>query len=338
MSAPPRAQTLNSGIRLCGSSASLVNRLAPTQWNGTNTVSGRIVVVTRAGALSSPRRVVTTTGSPSWAPIRSASSGCSSTNGPSSGSSRTRRVWAPDWYCASTRPVVRWTRVVGVHGGSAGPRCSTATQPGPAVGVREAVGEQPRRARVVRRRGTARRRRARPGSGRSRCRRSRRGPPAEARPSSAKTVLRVGREARPGSRGARRARRAPRGRCGRPRGGVDRPLAQDHPALEVGHRAGLLGPLGHRQHDVGERGGLRHHEVGDHEQVEGGEPVGDVGGVRRRDHDVAAEHQQGARPAVGAERVEQLVRRAAPARAGCRASTPHTAATCSRAAGSSIIR
>ena len=37
------AQTLNSGIRLDGSRASLVSRLAPTQWNGTKTVSGRIV-------------------------------------------------------------------------------------------------------------------------------------------------------------------------------------------------------------------------------------------------------------------------------------------------------
>ena len=126
MCAPPQAQTLNSGIRLAGSSASMVSRLAPTQWNGTKTVSGRIVVTTRAGALSSPRRVVTSTGSPSCAPMRSASIGCSSTNGPSSGSSRTRRVWAPDWYWPSTRPVVRCSGK-SASTGSAGPRCSTAT-------------------------------------------------------------------------------------------------------------------------------------------------------------------------------------------------------------------
>ena len=35
-----------------------------------------------------------------------------------------RRVWAPDWYCASTRPVVRCTGKSG-HTGSAVPRCVT---------------------------------------------------------------------------------------------------------------------------------------------------------------------------------------------------------------------
>ena len=86
-----------------------MSRLAPTQWNGMKTVSGRIVVTTRAGAVIVPRRVDTRTDSPDAMPSRPASSGCTSTNGPSSGSARTRRVWAPDWYCASTRPVVRWT-------------------------------------------------------------------------------------------------------------------------------------------------------------------------------------------------------------------------------------
>ena len=86
-----------------------MSRLAPTQWNGTKTVSGRMVATTRAGAVIAPRRVATVTGSPSSAPIRPASIGCISTKGPVSGRSRTRRVWAPDWYCASTRPVVRCT-------------------------------------------------------------------------------------------------------------------------------------------------------------------------------------------------------------------------------------
>ena len=47
------AHTLNSGMRLVGSSAGLVSRLiepAPPQWNGTNTVSSRMSRVTpRAG-------------------------------------------------------------------------------------------------------------------------------------------------------------------------------------------------------------------------------------------------------------------------------------------------
>ena len=38
-----------------------------------------------------------------------------------------------------------------------------------------------------------------------------------------------------------------------PSGGVERPAAPEDAALEVGHRALLLGPLRDRQHDVGER-------------------------------------------------------------------------------------
>ena len=55
------AHTLNSGIRLIGSSAAFVNRLAdcsPPQWNGTNTVSSRIVGVTLNVKVAVPRRVV----------------------------------------------------------------------------------------------------------------------------------------------------------------------------------------------------------------------------------------------------------------------------------------
>ena len=51
---------------------------APAQWYGTNTVSGRIVSVTSAGYVTSPRRVTTRTGSPFANP----SEGCTSTHGP----------------------------------------------------------------------------------------------------------------------------------------------------------------------------------------------------------------------------------------------------------------
>src|ERR1019366_8503571 len=100
------AQALNSGIPEEGSRASLVSRLAPTQWNGRNTVSRRMWVEILAGATIWPRRVATRTRSPSTTPSTSATIGCSSTNGPgaAASSSRTRRVWAPLWYCASTLP------------------------------------------------------------------------------------------------------------------------------------------------------------------------------------------------------------------------------------------
>src|SRR5262249_30588870 len=51
------AHTLNSGIRDVGSSASSVAELAraaPAQWNGTNSVSGRMVSTTLAGASMTP--------------------------------------------------------------------------------------------------------------------------------------------------------------------------------------------------------------------------------------------------------------------------------------------
>lgn len=105
------AQTLNSGIRETGSRAGLVRELArpsPGQWNGMNTVSARMVSVTRAGATARPRREVTASGVPSLTPRRAARRGWSSTKGPGAAalSSGTRRVWAPDWYWATTRPVV----------------------------------------------------------------------------------------------------------------------------------------------------------------------------------------------------------------------------------------
>ena len=107
------AHTLNSGIRLVGSSAGLVSRLtepAPPQWNGTNTVSslmlrrdarphgGRAapgheshaIPVLHAGALRRARMDLGRSGS-----------------GAIRASSGIRRVCVPDWYWASTRPVVR---------------------------------------------------------------------------------------------------------------------------------------------------------------------------------------------------------------------------------------
>ncbi len=67
------AQTLNSGIPETGSVASLVTAFAmpsPGQWNGMNTVSGRIAVVIRARATAMPRAEVTATSSPSSTPSR----------------------------------------------------------------------------------------------------------------------------------------------------------------------------------------------------------------------------------------------------------------------------
>src|SRR4051794_36921703 len=108
------AQTLNSGIFEIGSSAGLVTRFAlpwPPQWNGMNTVSERIVAVTRAAPRAVPRRLTTRTGSPPPIPSRWEPSGCSSTkaSGAAADSAGIRRVCAPLWYCARTRPVVRYS-------------------------------------------------------------------------------------------------------------------------------------------------------------------------------------------------------------------------------------
>lgn len=82
----------------------------------------------RAGATARPRREVTATPSPSATPIRSASRGCSSTNGPGAAafSSATRRVCAPDWYWDTTRPVVSTTGY-SASVSSAAARCVTGT-------------------------------------------------------------------------------------------------------------------------------------------------------------------------------------------------------------------
>ena len=88
-----------------------------------------------------------------------------------------------------------------------------------------------------------------------------------------------------------------------------RPPAPDHPALEVGHRALLLGPLGGGQHDVGELGGLGEEDVGDDQQVQRGEPVAHPVDVGRGDDDVGGQHQQRPHAAGGAQPVEHLERR-----------------------------
>src|SRR5680860_1098400 len=92
------AHTLNSGMPDTGSHASLVTAFAsasPAQWNGMNTVSGRMLLVMRAGAALLPRDDVTRTWSPESRPSRGASGGCSSPR--ASGAVRLspalRRVW-----------------------------------------------------------------------------------------------------------------------------------------------------------------------------------------------------------------------------------------------------
>ena len=72
------AETLNSGILLRGSSVRCVSLFAlcsSAQWYGTNTVSGRIVFTTSARSVSSPRRDVIATQSPSTMPCCSARRG-----------------------------------------------------------------------------------------------------------------------------------------------------------------------------------------------------------------------------------------------------------------------
>ena len=105
------AQTLKAGMRLIGSSAGSVSALAedaPPQWKGAKTTSRRIVSVTCAWKRATPRRVASSTTS-SWPmPSARARSGCSSARGVGAISwrLRVRRVCVPDWYWASTRPVV----------------------------------------------------------------------------------------------------------------------------------------------------------------------------------------------------------------------------------------
>src|SRR5262249_20975242 len=108
------AHTLYSGIFEIGSWAEMVTRLmllAPAQWYGTNTVSGRIVVTTWHRTVSEPRRDSTVTQSPVAIPCLRARIGCSSSSGSGywSTSGPIRRVWFPERNMFTVRPVVRMT-------------------------------------------------------------------------------------------------------------------------------------------------------------------------------------------------------------------------------------
>src|SRR5262249_17979987 len=72
------AQTLNSGMRLTGSSAALVRRLtdcSSPQWNGTKTVSSRAQGVTFTLKVAPPRRLTRLIVSPSRNPYAEAARG-----------------------------------------------------------------------------------------------------------------------------------------------------------------------------------------------------------------------------------------------------------------------
>ncbi len=104
------------------------------------------------------------------------------------------------------------------------------------------------------------------------------------------------------------------------RRGQGAPPQQD-PALQIGRRAGLLGPLGHREDHVREGRGLREHHIGHREEVQCPDALFDVGGAGRGDDGVGAHQEQGAY--VPAQRVQQLVRAAPGAREGLRRYAPH---------------
>src|SRR5438132_6303319 len=93
------AQTLNSGMRLTGSSAALVSRLAPSQWKETKTVSCRKNGLHSTVKRALPLRVESVTGPPSARPCRRAVSGWIRATGVGDKrrSSATRRVCVPDW-------------------------------------------------------------------------------------------------------------------------------------------------------------------------------------------------------------------------------------------------
>ena len=329
-----------------GSSASLVSRLAlpaPAQWNGMNTVSGRIVGGDPRRARR-PRRggVVTRTGVAVAMPSRVGQQRVQLDE-------RLRRrrgaAPAPGGSARRTGTAPAPGRSSGRAGTSAqAPRPPAGARPGqagPAVRRGEAVGEQARRARV------RVRRRAGPEDavlgveplvadagvvGRA------------AGGGAAQLVEdlgRVGRRSAGAARAGRPARPGSPGRCATP------PAAA---ATAAG--AGSPGPRGwsscpsssahwvDRQDDVGERGGLGRARSRRPPGGRGARAVRSTAAASgARDHRVRAEHQQRPRPVRGAERVEQLVRRARPGPGsvvGRRRPTPP--ATCARAAGSSMRR
>ena len=88
------AHALKAGILECGSSAGLVRVFAPGQWNGAKTVSGRMPGLNLARRVAAPRRLRSSTRSPSAMPCRRARSGWISAraSGTATFSERTRRV------------------------------------------------------------------------------------------------------------------------------------------------------------------------------------------------------------------------------------------------------
>ena len=284
-------------------------------------------------------------------------------------SSSTRRVCAPDWYWATTRPVVSSTGYS--SSGSSAAAGARRRRTGPARRRGEPVEEEPGRAGVGARRvrlGAIRR----PGpSGRHAVRRVR-WPARSGRPSAG-----VGRRARPEHpvllrdppvgdarvvRGPARAtpgaapRRPPPGPSGSPsrapsrrgqpvqhlqvaadsRRRRDRPPAQQHPALQVGRRARLLRPLGDRQHHVRQRRRLRQHHVRDREEVQRPQPLLDMRGARRGHHRVGAHQQQ--RPDVRRPARRAARTRCGPGPAACPGPRPTPRRHARRAAGSSSLR
>ncbi len=101
------------------------------------------------------------------------------------------------------------------------------------------------------------------------------------------------------------------------------PPAADHPALPVGHRAVLLGPLRGREDDVGQGRGLRQEDVGHRQQVQRPQPAGNVPAVRSGDGRVRADHQERPDPAGAADPVQQLVRGDARTGQPFRVDAPH---------------
>ena len=107
------AQTLNSGMRLTGSSAALVRRLtdlfiAPVERDEDRVFADARRDLHFEGRAAAPRHQIdrlavahAVTLRPRADEIRRSGSALISCN------FATRRVCAPDWYCASTRPVVR---------------------------------------------------------------------------------------------------------------------------------------------------------------------------------------------------------------------------------------
>ena len=129
------AHTLNSGILDSGSSAGSVSAFAleaPPQWNGTNSTSGRMASLSCARKTAAPRGSGARPGRwrrcPAGAPGRDGSARA----GRAPWRALSRRVWVPLWYWVISRPVVS-TYGYSASGVSAGARCSTRMEPGPAV-------------------------------------------------------------------------------------------------------------------------------------------------------------------------------------------------------------